>query len=33
MEAYELQELFASFWWGVAAGLVASFLRNILRRL
>lgn len=29
----DLAQVFAAFWWGFGAGLVASFLRNILKRL
>jgi hypothetical protein len=29
----DVREVFAAFWWGLGAGLVASFLRNLLRRL
>jgi hypothetical protein len=29
----DVRDVFAAFWWGLGAGLVASFLRNIFRRL
>jgi hypothetical protein len=29
----DVRDIFAAFWWGLGAGLVASFLRNLLRRL
>jgi hypothetical protein len=29
----DVRDIFAAFWWGLGAGLLASFLRNLLRRL